>query len=123
VQVVSEDEAVVGKEHIMSTITIRLPEALAESLSREALPPDEAIIKALEEWLKTRQQEQRKRARQVLLEKGLIMSPDEQRALINAVRTQLSLDREPPSLEEVEKSLAGLDPPLSEEIIAGRGER
>jgi hypothetical protein len=118
-----EDEAVVGKEHIMSTITIRLPEALAESLSREALPPDEAIIKALEEWLETRQQEQRKRARQVLLEKGLIMSPDEQRAFIHAVRTQLSLDREPPSLEEVEKSLAGLDPPLSEEIIAGRGER
>lgn len=107
----------------MSTITVQLPEALAESLRQETLPPNEAIIKALEEWLETRQQEQRERARQVLLEKGLIMSLDEQRAFVNAVRTQLSLDREPPSLEEVEKTLADLEPPLSEEIIAGRGER
>ncbi|GEM_PF-1336341 len=42
----------------MSTITIQLPEALAESLRREALPPDEAIIKALEWWLEKRRQEQ-----------------------------------------------------------------
>lgn len=113
----------VGKEHIMNTITVRLPEALAESLRREALPPDEAIIKALEEWLEKRQKEQSERARRVLLEKGLIMSSEEQRAFANAVRTRLSLDREPPSLEEVEKSLANLEPPLSEEIITGRGER
>lgn len=37
------------KEHIMSTITVQLPETLAESLRREVLPPDKAIIKALEE--------------------------------------------------------------------------
>ena len=64
-----------------------------------------------------------KQERQVLLEKGLIMSRDEQRAFANAVRTQLSLDREPPSLEEVEKALANLESPLSKEIITGRGER
>jgi len=114
---------VVGEEHIMNTITVRLPEALAESLRREALPPDEVIIKALGEWLEKRQKEQRKRAQQVLLEKGLIMSSGEQQTFANAVRTRLSLDREPPSLEEVEKALANLEPPLSEEIIAGRGER
>ncbi len=107
----------------MSTVTVRLPESLAESLRREALSPDEAIIKALEEWLETRQQEQRKRARQVLLDRGLIMSPEEQRAFANAIRARLSLDREPPSFEEVEKALANLKPPLSEEIIVGRGER
>jgi len=107
----------------MNTVTVRLPDTLVESLHRQALPPDEAIIQALEEWLETRQREQRKQARQVLLEKRLIMSPDEQRAFVNAVRTQLSLDREPPSLEEVERALANLAPPLSEEIIIGRGER
>jgi len=107
----------------MNTITVRLPEALAESLRREALPPDEVIIKALGEWLEKKQKEQRKRAQQVLLEKGLIMSSEEQQTFANAVRTRLSLDREPPSLEEVEKALANLEPPLSEEIIAGRGER
>jgi len=46
----------------MSTITVQLPETLAESLRREVLPPDKAIIKALEEWLETRQQEQRERS-------------------------------------------------------------
>lgn len=107
----------------MSTITVRLPEALAESLRREALPPDEAIMKALEEWLEKRQKEQRERARQVLLDKGLIMPLEEQQTFANAVRIQLSLDREPPSLKEVEKALANLEPSLSEEIIAGREER
>ncbi|MFQ5813691.1 MAG: hypothetical protein ACE5I2_10970 [Anaerolineae bacterium] len=107
----------------MSTITVQLPEALAESLRREVLPPDKAIIKALEEWLQTRRKEQRKRARQVLLDKGLIMSPDEQQTFTNAIRARLSLNGEPPSLEEVEKSLAKLEPPLSEEIIVGRGKR
>jgi len=114
---------VVEKEYTMNTITVRLPESLAERLSREALPPDEAIIKALEEWLQKRQEEQGKRARQVLLDRGLIMSPEEQQVFANAIRTRLSLDREPPSLEEVERALANLDPPLSEEIIVGRGER
>ena len=41
----------------MSTITVQLPQALAESLRRETLPPDKAIIKALEEWLEKRRQE------------------------------------------------------------------
>lgn len=57
-----EEQGVVEKEHIMSTITVQLPETLAESLRREVLPPDKAIIKALEEWLETRQQEQRERS-------------------------------------------------------------
>ncbi|MGA9348595.1 MAG: hypothetical protein WBW48_07300 [Anaerolineae bacterium] len=107
----------------MSTIEVRLPEPLAKRLQQEALPPDEVIIEALEEWLQKRQEEQGKRARQVLLDRGLIMSPEEQQVFANAIRTRLSLDREPPSLEEVERALANLDPPLSEEIIVGRGER
>ena len=101
----------VGKEHLMSTVEVQLPEPLAKRLQKEAVLVDDAIVEALEAWLEKRQEEQRKRARQVLLEKGLIMSPDEQRTFINAVRTQLSLDREPPSLEEVERALANLPPP------------
>ena len=42
----------------MSTITVQLPEPLAESLRREVLPPDKAIIKALEWWLEKRGREQ-----------------------------------------------------------------
>jgi Arc/MetJ-type ribon-helix-helix transcriptional regulator len=42
----------------MSTIEVRLPEPLAKRLQQEALPPDEAIIKALEWWLEKRRQEQ-----------------------------------------------------------------
>jgi hypothetical protein len=42
----------------MSTVIVQSPETLAESLSREALPPDEAIVKALEWWLEKRRQEQ-----------------------------------------------------------------
>jgi hypothetical protein len=58
VQIVLEEQAVVEKEHIMSTIEVRLPEPLAKRLQQEALPPDEAIIKALEWWLEKRRQEQ-----------------------------------------------------------------
>jgi Arc/MetJ-type ribon-helix-helix transcriptional regulator len=46
----------------MSTITVQLPETLAESLRRETLPPDKAIIEALEEWLERRKQEQAEEA-------------------------------------------------------------
>lgn len=107
----------------MSTIEVRLPEPLAKRLQEEAVLADDAIVEALEAWLEKRQEEQRKRARQVLLDRGLIMSPDEQQTFTNAIRARLSLNREPPRLEEVEKSLAKLEPPLSEEIIVGRGER
>lgn len=113
----------VEKAHVMSTIEVRLPEPLAKRLQEEAVLADDAIVEALEAWLETRRQEQRKRTRQVLLDRGLIMSPEEQRAFANTIRARLSLDREPPSLEEVEKTLADLEPPLSQEIITGRGER
>jgi uncharacterized protein (DUF934 family) len=113
---------VVGKDHIMSTIEVRLPEPLAKRLQQEALPPDEAIIKALEEWLEKRQEEQRKRERQVLLDRGLIMSPEEQHAFVERLMSTLGLDtRELPSHEELRQELEGV-PPLSELIIAERDE-
>lgn len=106
----------------MNTITVRLPESLAESLRREALPPDEAIIQALEEWLEKRQEEQRERARQVLLEKGLIMSSEERHAFVERLMNALGIQAEDlPSHDELRQELKGV-PPLSELIIAERDE-
>jgi Arc/MetJ-type ribon-helix-helix transcriptional regulator len=59
----------------ISTITVQLPEDLAESLRREVLPPDKVVIKALEEWLEKRRQEQAEEAER---EKGAAKSEREQ---------------------------------------------
>ena len=81
-----------------------------------------AQIKALEEWLEKRQREQRKRARQVLLEKGLIMSAEEQHAFVERLMSALGIEAgELPSHEELRQELEGV-PPLSELIIAERDE-
>jgi Arc/MetJ-type ribon-helix-helix transcriptional regulator len=112
----------VEKEYTMNTITVRLPESLVESLSREALSPDEVIIEALEEWLGKRQEEQRKRERQVLLEKGLIMSSAERHAFVERFMNALGIQAEElPSHDELRQELKGV-PPLSELIIAERDE-
>jgi hypothetical protein len=55
----------------MSTIEVRLPEPLAKRLQEEALPPDEAIIQALEEWLEHREQEQAREAKRLEREQVL----------------------------------------------------
>lgn len=67
-------------------------------------------------------EEQRERERQVLLEKGLIMSAKEQHAFVERLMSTLGLDaRELPSHEELRQELEGV-PPLSELIIAERDE-
>ncbi len=114
----------------MSTVTVRLPETLAESLSREALPPDAAIIAALEEWLEQREQERTKEAKRLERERvleairstGLWRSQEEQRAFVERLISTLGLEAvELPSHEELRKELEGV-PPLSELIIAERDE-
>jgi len=125
-----EEQAVVEKEHIVSTITVRLPETLAESLRRETLPPDEAIIKALEEWLEQREQERAKEAKKLERERvleairstGLWRSQEDQRAFVERLMSTLGLEAvELPSHEELRQELEGV-PPLSELIIAERDE-
>ena len=120
----------------MSTITVRLPETLAESLRRETLPPDKAIIRALEEWLEKRRQEQaagaerekeaakseRERVLEAIRSTGLWHSQEDQRAFVERLISTLGLEAvELPSHEELRKELEGV-PPLSELIIAERDE-
>jgi len=114
----------------MSTVTVRLPETLAKSLSREALPPDEAIIAALEEWLEQREQERAKEAKKLERERvleairstGLWHSQEDQRAFVEGLISTLGLEAvELPSHEELRQELEGV-PPLSELIIAERDE-
>ena len=114
----------------MNTVTVRLPEALAASLSREALPPDEVIIKALEEWLEQREQERVKEAKKLERERvleairstGLWCSHEDQRAFVERLMSTLGLEAvELPSHEELRQELEGV-PPLSELIIAERDE-
>ena len=114
----------------MSTITVQLPETLAESLRREVLPPDKAIIKALEEWLEKRRQERAKEAKKLEQERvleairstGLWRSQEDQRAFVERLMSTLGLEAvELPSHEELRQELEGV-PPLSELIIAERDE-
>jgi hypothetical protein len=114
----------------MSTITIQLPETLAESLRRETLPPDKAIIEALEEWLEKRRQEQadgakkleRKRVLEAIRSTGLWRSQEDQRTFVERLMNTLGLEAvELPSHEELRQELEGV-PPLSELIIAERDE-
>jgi hypothetical protein len=114
----------------MSTITVQLPETLTESLRRQTLPPDEAIIEALEEWLEKRRQEQaeeankleRKRVLEAIRSTGLWHSQEDQQAFVESLIRTLGLEAiELPSHEELRQELAGV-PPLSELIIAERDE-
>jgi hypothetical protein len=114
----------------VNTITVRLPETLAESLRRETLPLDKAIIEALEEWLERRRQEQAKGAKKLewkrvleaIRSTGLWHSQEDQRAFVESLIRTLGLEAiELPSHEELRQELAGV-PPLSELIIAERDE-
>jgi hypothetical protein len=114
----------------ISTITVQLPEDLAESLRREVLPPDKAIIKALEELLERRRQERAKEANKLERERvlgairstGLWHSQEDQRAFVERLISTLGLEAiELPSHEELRQELEGV-PPLSELIIAERDE-
>ncbi len=114
----------------MSTITVQLPETLAESLRRETLPPDKAIIEALEEWLEKRRpgqaEEAKKLEREQVLEAmrstGLWRSQEDQRTFVERLIRTLGLEAiELPSHEELRQELEGV-PPLSELIIAERDE-
>jgi hypothetical protein len=121
---------VVGKEHIVSTITVQLPKTLAENLRRETLPPDEAIIEALQEWLERRKKEQveetkklqRERVLKAMRSTGLWRSQEDQRTFVRSLLSTLDLETiELPSHEELRRELEGV-PPLSELIIAERDE-
>ncbi len=101
----------------MSEVVVRMPAALyrrvVERAAAEKRAPDEAIVEAVTRWLEEEPTEVR--IRRALMRHGLWIPPEERR-----YATGRPIDRE--TLEQ-RLSRIRLDPPLSEDIIAERGER
>jgi len=111
----------------METVQVQLPMPLAQrvrqaSRSGEAL--NRVVAEALEQWLDHEHEEKadREQILKTLREAGLIMSSERQRAFAETMLNALPF-RPAPNRERVEAALAKFQVPLSEEIIAMRGER
>jgi hypothetical protein len=111
----------------LETIQVQLPLALVQQIQQE-MPSDEAlsqvIAEAIKMWLERRSEGKGEKgdALRTLRQAGLVMDSERQRALAEAMMASLPL-KEAPTRAQVEASLAKLKVPLSEEIIAMRGER
>ena len=102
------------------TLTLELPETLyrrlEEKAKREARPLDEAILRLLEEGLgELDPAEERQRVLEVLRSSGLWQPPGPEWDEFIKQAPEITH-------EELRKSLEGISP-LSEDIIAMRGER
>lgn len=112
----------------MKTIEVQLPAHLIRQVQQH-IAPDEPIEQVLAQvvqlWLDQQDQPaaptEAEQALQFLRQSGLVMSAERQHALAEAVKSTLDVT-ESPDRVELETVLAGLNPPLSEEIIAMRGE-
>ncbi len=111
----------------METVQVQLPLPLAQKIrqiaySSEAL--NRVVAEAIQQWLANRQEShaEREKVLKALRDAGLIMASERQRTLARAMITALP-DRVIPARDQVEAALAKLRVPLSEEIIAMRGER
>lgn len=102
---------------MVSEVLVRMPsglyERLVERAAAEKRAPDEAIVEAVTRWLEEEPTEVR--IRRALERHGLLVPPHERR-----YATGRQVDR-----ERLKQRLARLRlvPPLSEDIIAERGER
>ena len=111
----------------METVQVQLPPKLVQRL-RQELPADAAlsqiVVEAVQMWLENRRIEKAQKAQglHILRQAGLAMDGARQRALADAIMPPLRAE-EVPSREQVEAALARLKVPLSEEIMAMRGER
>lgn len=111
----------------METVQIQLPLALVQQYSKKCLHNEalsQVVAEAIQMWLERRSEGKGERgdALQALRQAGLVMDSERQRALAEAMMAPLPL-KEAPTRAQVEDSLAKLKVPLSEEIIAMRGER
>lgn len=112
----------------MYRVTIRLPDTLAKQISEQGLTGkslDRFVSDALQIKLRERgkQRREKQKALKVLRKAGLVLSAPAQREFAQAVLARLPAHKEPITREQVEKSLAKLQSPLSAEILAMRGER
>jgi hypothetical protein len=111
----------------METLQVQLPPTLAQRI-RQAMPTAEALNQFFAEAVKLRleklpeEKTEKEKTMPLLRKAGLVMSAEKQRSMAASMRAKLSVSS-PPSLAAVEASLAHFKIPLSEEIIAMRGER
>ncbi len=111
----------------METVQIQLPSTLVQRIQQE-VSSDEALSQVVAEviqmWLERQWEEKAGKGKvlQTLRQAGAVMSPKRQRALAEAMMATLPMAKAPTRVQ-VEASLTGLRVPLSEEIIAMRGER
>jgi len=110
----------------METMRVQLPPLLMQRL-RQEMPSDEGlnsvVVEALQMWLNRprRTTSEREKARQALNEAGVIMPPERQNALAQAILSNLHVET-PPTRAQVQAALANFAVPLSDEIIAMRNE-
>ncbi len=111
----------------MEAVQVQLPSELLQRI-RQEIPSDEALSQVVEEavqmWLDNRhaQKIQGEKGLHVLRKAGMVMDSSRQRALAEAIMPPLDSERTP-DREQVETALSRLKVPLSEEIMAMRGER
>lgn len=111
----------------MATIQIELTSSLAQKIQEKAAAPEalnKVVTEAIEQWLERQEEElsEKDRTMQVLLDAGLVMSPEAQRAMAEALMVGLPKPTEA-DRSRVEAALSKLKVPLSEEILLMRGER
>ncbi len=111
----------------METVQVQLPLSLAQRIrqiaqSRDAL--NRVVAEAVQQWLDNGREEKvdREKILKTLRDAGLIMSSERQRTFAQAMINALP-PRAIPTRAQVEAALAELKVPLSEEIIAMRGDR
>ena len=115
------------KGDVMEVLQVELPRELVQRLRQEMAADDvlsQVIAEAVQLWLERRHAEkvQTERGLHVLRQAGLVMDGARQRALADAMMPTRRSEGKP-SREQVEEALSRLKVPLSEEILAMRGER
>ena len=111
----------------MDTIQIQLPRTLVQRFRQVVSsdePLDQVVTDAIEAWLPKRRGEKTDSEKEIetLRSAGVTMASERQQAMARSMIARLSVERIP-SRTEVAALLSKLRVPLSEEIIAMRGER
>ncbi len=112
----------------METVQIQLPPALLQQVHQEVSSAEAlslVVAEALQMWLEKRSKmaTEEEKALQTLRQAGLVMTSERQRAFAEGIMATLPRKGGTSTRAQVEASLAKLQIPLSEEIIAMRGER
>jgi len=111
----------------MEAVQVQLPSELVQRLRQEIASEEalsQVVAEAVQMWLERRHAEkvQKEVGLRLLRDAGLAMDGARQRALADALMSSLSAG-DMPSREQIKAILSQLKVPLSEEVMAMRGER